>query len=427
MNYEQSLKELSGFINYEKRLTHKSDYDIENFKAFLASINSPQNHGITVTVAGTKGKGSTTCYITNALVNLGYNVGSFYSPHIRDIRERINFNNEWIDKETFSETFSYIACHLGRREKSYKTFFEILVSMAFLYFIKMKTDFNILEVGLGGRLDSTNAAPNKYAVITHIGLDHTDVLGNTAEKIAFEKAGIIKPGGTVITGFQTDSVKDIIIKRADELAAQTIIAENVISDIISDTENGIVSFTHQGNKYRFKSDMAGLHQTQNMILAFLLLKELEIDHIIPGNFNENLFLGKSLSGRFELREWNNHKFILDGAHNRDAMKMLVKNFKEYYGDSSVDIIFTCMRNKDYSGMIKEIKKLNVNKIYIDHLNTKRELKINDIKEELINQGFDNIFTENIEKLVENTTSEHIIITGSFYLVGKWELFLDKII
>ncbi|NIA22956.1 MAG: hypothetical protein GWP03_02160 [Proteobacteria bacterium] len=112
MNYAQALKELDKFINYEKRLTHKGEYDVENFKTFLATLNSPQNHGTTVTVAGTKGKGSTTRYITNAFVNLGFNVGSFYSPHVRDLRERINFNNNWIAKEDFSKIFTYIFNHL---------------------------------------------------------------------------------------------------------------------------------------------------------------------------------------------------------------------------------------------------------------------------------------------------------------------------
>ena len=426
MNYAQALKQLDKFINYEKRLTHKAEYDVENFKTFLATLNSPQFYGTTITVAGTKGKGSTTRYITNALVNLGFNVGSFYSPHIRDLRERIQFNNNRISKEDFSEIFTYIFNHLHGREQSYKTYFEILVTIAFIYFIRKNNDFNILEVGLGGRLDSTNVAPNKYAVITHIGLDHTDILGNTVEKIAYEKAGIIKPGGVVITGFQKSTVIDVIRKRANEIGAKIIIAEELVDNIQNNTGDGIIRWSFEGEKYTFHTKMKGLHQTENMILAFLTLRELKKDNLIPQCFDKTLFLGKPLSGRFEVREVHGHKFILDGAHNRDAMEMLVRNITEYFGNSSLDLIFTCMQNKDIDGMVKGLKNLHINRIFLDQLNNPREINIDALKTTFLKYGFENIFTENSRKFLSISKSDYIIITGSFYLVGKWELILDNL-
>ncbi|NIA22955.1 MAG: hypothetical protein GWP03_02155 [Proteobacteria bacterium] len=316
--------------------------------------------------------------------------------------------------------------HLHGREQSYKTYFEILVTIAFIYFIKKDTDFNILEVGLGGRLDSTNVAPNKYAVITHIGLDHTDVLGDTVEKIAFEKAGIIKAGGVVITGFQKDSVTDVIRKRANEIGAKIIIAEEVVSNIKNNIKEGIIRWEYEGEKYNFSTEMKGLHQTENMILGFLTLKELEKDNLIPGYYNQKLFLGSPLSGRFETREISGHRFILDGAHNRDAMEMVVRNFTEYFDNSSVDLIFTCMQNKDFDGMVRELKKLNINRIFLDRVNNPREINVKNLQNTFAKYDFDNIFTGNKEKFLFESKSDYIIITGSFYLVGKWELILDKI-
>jgi len=426
MNYSKCIDDLDKFIDYEKKYTHKKDYRIKEFSDFLSYINSPERYGKSILIAGTKGKGSTVNYISSALIKMGYDVGSFYSPHIKDIRERICYNNKLIPKKNFTAIYSYLISKFSNKDRSYKTFFEIMTSIAFLYFQKKNTDFNIVEVGLGGRLDSTNVLPNRYAIITHIGLDHTEVLGNTIEKIAYEKSGIIKPGSTVITGFQRNEVLNIIKDTAYRLGAKLYIIEDHIKDIEYSITESNVTFEFNNKSFSLKSKMLGFHQKDNMLNAFMLLKIMESRNEIHRVENGNIFENAFIQGRFEIRKIKDNTFILDGAHNKDAMETLVQNVESLFKGKIINLIFTCMGNKDYKGMINELRNLKIRNIYIDNLNNPRELDTNSIIKTFRANGFNNIFSKISLSSINSSENEIFLITGSFYLVAKWEFILDKL-
>ncbi len=427
MNYNKCIDDLNRFINYEKNHTQKKDYGIREFSNFLSHINSPERYGKSILIAGTKGKGSTVNYISSALIKMGYNVGSFYSPHIKDIRERICYNNKLIPKKDFSAIYSYLISKFSNKDRSYKTFFEIITTIAFLYFYRKQVDFNIIEVGLGGRLDSTNVLPNRYAIITHIGLDHTEVLGNTIEKIAYEKSGIIKPGSTVITGFQRKEVMNIIKDTAYRLGAKLYIIEEHIKDIEYNMLEGKVSFKFNEKPLSLKSKMLGFHQRDNMLNAFMLLKIMESRNEIHQIENINIFENAFIQGRFEIRKIKSNTFILDGAHNKDAMKTLVQNINAAFGGKIINLIFTCMENKNYKGMINKLQHLTINNVYIDSLDNPRVLNTEILINVFRSNGFNNIFTNNYLNSIKNSEDNIYLITGSFYLVAKWEFILDKLV
>ena len=289
----------SGAFKYKVDL--QNIYDLSNY------LGNPHLKLKTIHVGGTNGKGSTSHILSSVLQESGYKVGLYTSPHLKDFRERIKINGVCIAKENVVE---FIKSHKDYFEAKKLSFFEMTVGMAFDYFNNQEVDIAIIEVGMGGRLDSTNIIIPEISVITNIGLDHTKFLGNTLFEIANEKAGIIKKGKTVIIGETQKDISDVFINKAKEL-------------------NSKIIFADQQKIYNYTSDLKGSYQKKNIQTAICAIKELQKSNwsiseesIISGLLKVELntgFIGRwTVLNKIPLT-------ICDTAHNKEGLKIVISD------------------------------------------------------------------------------------------------------
>lgn len=361
---------LYSLINYEQVPNYH--YDLEAFKEFLARLGSPHKKlKNVILIAGTKGKGSTVTITNSCLIASGYKVGLFTSPHLKKINERIKINNQEIADEELNRYIEIIKPHIDLKTKvGARTFFEVLTTIALMHFGDNAVDFAVLEVGLGGRLDATNVFSSHIPVITRIGYDHMNLLGNKLSQIAYEKAGIIPPPlssgkeelarecNVVITIFQRPSVERVLKKVARERNKEIIYAEKMHEiEIrgISLKGSRLKISGKLGNFNAFLS-LAGWHQIENLKIALAVLYELK-----KKGFQINLSaikrgLGQTkLPGRFEVI-FNNPLVIYDVAHNEDSFRALYENIKHLLKikDRGLFFIFGCNRDKNINFAIKNL-------------------------------------------------------------------------
>jgi dihydrofolate synthase/folylpolyglutamate synthase len=283
--------------------------DLVNIINFSNHLGNPQNNFKTVHVAGTNGKGSTSHMLASILQEAGYKVGLYTSPHLIDFRERIKINGKEIPENAVVD---FIDSNKNYLEKNKLSFFEMTVGMAFSYFSKEKVDIAIIEVGLGGRLDSTNIIYPILSVITNIGLDHTNMLGNTLEEIAAEKAGIIKPNTPVIIGEYQEETYPVFQKIAKKNSAKMLLASS--------------------ESIPLETDLKGDYQKKNSITAYTAVKELQSlgFKISSENINQGLLSvisNTGLQGRWQ--QINTHpKVICDTAHNKEGLRYVINQLKK---------------------------------------------------------------------------------------------------
>jgi len=298
------------------------DLGLERIEQALSKLDNPQDKLKCIHVAGTNGKGSVCSILNSILIEAGYKVGLYTSPHIYEYTERIKINNNQISKEDFSKLFEEISnlnIHL--------TEFEILTVMMFLYFERKNVEIVILETGMGGRFDATNVIKeNLCSIITQIDLDHTDRLGNTKEEIAFEKAGIIKKDCPLITSMGYEAIRD----RADEL-------------------NSMLLFTSPFVPQEFVEALSlkGLHQIENLALALTainyLFKDINSETIINGL--------KKVKNPCRFEYFAEKNLIVDASHNPNGIKALRENLDYFYPNENRRYVFGCLKNKDYKKMM----------------------------------------------------------------------------
>ena len=285
--------------------------DLTNIIALSNQLDHPEKKFLTVHVAGTNGKGSTSHMIASVLQQAGYKVGLYTSPHLKDFRERIKVNGICIPEEN---VVSFIEDHKSFLEVQKLSFFEMTVGLAFDYFAQQKVDIAVVEVGLGGRLDSTNIITPLISVITNIGLDHTQFLGETLAEIAFEKAGIIKFGIPVVIGEKQKETSPVFEKIANKNQTKIYYAEkNVLGD--------------------YKTDLLGDYQKKNVKTAVMALhildKETKIqisDKVIKIGL-QNVVANTGLKGRYQIL-YSNPKVICDTAHNKEGLHLVLDQIQK---------------------------------------------------------------------------------------------------
>ncbi|WP_299517782.1 Mur ligase family protein, partial [uncultured Flavobacterium sp.] len=229
MNYQETVNWLFNQLPmYQTQGASAYKPNLDNTILLANYLNNPEKKLKTIHVAGTNGKGSTSSLLASVLQEAGYKVGLYTSPHLKDYRERIKINGEEITEEF---VIDFVSRHKTFFESHQLSFFEMTVGLAFDYFVKEKVDIAIIEVGMGGRLDSTNIITPLISVITNIGLDHTQFLGNTLESIAFEKAGIIKPNIPIVIGEYTNETKPVFIKKTLETNSEIYFASDLIEEV----------------------------------------------------------------------------------------------------------------------------------------------------------------------------------------------------
>ena len=432
---------LNDYLNFERN-PKKDIFWLDTIDYLCKRFDNPQDFAPCVHVAGSKGKGSVSKMISCILEEAGYNVGLYSSPHIIDFRERIctpsGFFDESIYEEAIKEMVPNIDSIIDLPGDRPITWFELVTLYAFLCFRKAKVDWSVYEVGLGGRLDTTNVLRPKICCITPIELEHTEFLGDTLEKIAAEKAGIIKNCTPVVISQQLkESVKIVFREKAITRHAPYYFVDEII-------KNASYSFNDQSKKMKIhlESDifnrpietemkLLGKMQAQNAAQAAITVRK-----ILP-NLSEEIIekgLAKaSLPGRFEIienvpgYEGINH-LILDGAHTVNSIKLTVDTLNKLYPYKPVDLLFACAADKDIKDIAMVLKN-NFEYIYVTKPGDKKQSDINSEIEAFKNA--DVSFTANpdyklmIKTALEETAKKgHILlVTGSFYLLAEVKAYL----
>lgn len=380
-------------LNYVMNRTNRNK-GLDNFKEVMHLLNDPQDHFKSVHIAGTNGKGSCTHFIQKMMSACGYKVGTYTSPFLVSHLDRIRIDDKWIDATDF---LYYVNKYYDLIEKYDLSMFEIDTLIMSEYFKDQQVDLAVIEVGLGGRLDSTNILSYPLIdMIVSIGFDHMDRLGDTLEKIAIEKCGIIKKDATVIVGRVDDDVLKVIEERAKD---NELIYNNYL-----DKGNGIV---FDGVYY----DLNGkaLYQKHNMGMALNAMKVLsryyEIDLKILKDVLENCIW----EGRFE-KVCDDPVVILDGAHNSHGMKALIETIDNY--DEEFCVVFAGLKDKNVNELVKLFNG-HVKKIIITQFDYYRCLNID---------GYDDDYLkfEDYHEAVEYALSnyDHILICGSLYFISE---------
>ena len=308
MNYQQTLDWMFAQLPmYQREGKTAFKKDLTNILAFSEELSFPEKKFKSIHVGGTNGKGSTSHMLASILQEAGYKVGLYTSPHLKNFTERIRVNGHEIPKRKVS---SFIEKHKDFLEKQKLSFFEMTVGLAFDYFANEKVDFAIIEVGLGGRLDSTNIITPEVSVITNIGLDHTQFLGETLPEIAFEKAGIIKNNVPVVVGEEQKEVKKVFIAKADEEQASIYFASN-------DAES-------------YETDLLGDYQEKNSKTAVASIKKLKGVSVTEENIRKgllNVVKNTNLKGRWQVLQ-EIPKVICDTAHNKEGLSIVLKQLEK---------------------------------------------------------------------------------------------------
>ena len=368
---------------------------IDNIRFFVDQLDLNLLDIKFIHVGGTNGKGSTCAYLSSIIQESGYKVGLFTSPHFFDFRERIKVNNKKIEKDFITK---FIQKNIELIEELNLSFFELSFGMSLYYYFEQKVDYAVIEVGLGGRLDATNIINPILSVITNISYDHTEILGNSLEKIAYEKAGIIKKNTKIIIGERDKKTQNIFIQKADENFSDIIFA----SDYKTDFENSEIEY-----------------QNKNIRTAVQVSKNLNDQNINETSIKKgimNLDSNTDFYGRWTIINYN-PKVIFDSAHNESGFSYLSQQLEKLNYDR-LFIILSFVKGKDVKKLITYLPKKSL--IYFTSSNTERSMNYKDIiqcvKE---NINFDkNPMKVYKEVLKQSSSKDLIIITGSNYIAKE---------
>jgi len=329
---------------------------LERISALCKKLGDPQKELRFIHVAGTNGKGSFCSMLDSVLRHAGYKTGLFTSPYIKVFNERMQFCGENISDEDLAEITEYVKPFADSMEDK-PTEFELITAIGFEFFKRKKCDFVILEAGMGGRLDSTNIIDSSLlSVITGISLDHTAFLGDTVEKIAAEKAGIIKKGGSVLFGGNSKSVENVIKSKADEMGADYHFADKSSLDILSSDLSGSI-FNYREYK-ELRLPLLGLYQPQNaanVLCAVEILKGKGL--VVPDKAVREGLLAACWPARFEIIS-RDPLIIFDGAHNPEGIETAVESIKRYFGDQKVAVLTGVMKDKDYNYISRKFAEIS---------------------------------------------------------------------
>lgn len=424
------MKDLKALKYLEELRLLGSNYGLERTERLLNLLGDPHKKLRLIHIAGTNGKGSTSSILGKVLMEHGYKVGFFNSPHLEEIEEIIRINDDNIAEEELVNLLEEIKPYVNKIvEEGYKhpTEFEVLTCVMFLYLYRQKVDFGVIEVGLGGRLDSTNVITPILSIITSISLDHTNILGNTIEEITSEKVGIMKENIPVITCNQKNEVLNIIENKALLTKSKLIIADKSdfsLSEIVKDdTIYQKVSVIFGNNKYILDLSLLGKHQIINLSLAIKALEELQGLKYINIDINK-LYKGvKSVKwkGRFEVLRRDPY-IVIDGAHNIAGIEFLKSNIEEYFKYKKLYLILGILNDKNIEEMSKVIAPL-ANEIYTVTPNSIRAASANELKEIVLKYNNNCIAFDDYNKAIKSLLSKAnkddlIIVSGSLYMIGE---------
>jgi dihydrofolate synthase/folylpolyglutamate synthase len=428
MTYEETLDYLYAQLPMFSRIgaaAYKTD--LHNTIALCTALDNPHTKFKNVHVAGTNGKGSTSHMLAAILQNAGYKTGLYTSPHLQDFRERIKINGEMIRQDFIVD---FVARTKKISEEIEPSFFELTMVMAFEYFAKEKVDIAIIETGLGGRLDSTNIIMPIVSVITNIGYDHMNILGDTLELIAFEKAGIIKKDTPVVIGEYTAITKPIFLARAKECNAPVYFAQEkfAITNIQLDRKelHCDITDTKEQTTESFTLDLNGFYQTKNLctvLYAEDILKEngFNITDTIEKYALAHVKELTGLYGRWDVIH-EEPIIALDVAHNEDGIKQVLAQIANYKTpNSKVHFVLGMVKDKDIDKVLALLPKEA--HYYFSNAHIPRAMNAAELKDKAALQGLTGNSFDNVNDAIKTAKEkaakdELIIVCGSVFLVGE---------
>ncbi|WP_411377008.1 bifunctional folylpolyglutamate synthase/dihydrofolate synthase [Flavobacterium psychrophilum] len=402
MNYQQTLDWLFAQLPmYQQQGASAYRKDLVNTILLANHLGNPELKVKTIHVAGTNGKGSSSSMIASVLQEAGYKVGLYTSPHLKDFRERIKINGLAISEDF---VIDFVAKNKPFFEENNLSFFEMTVGLSFNYFAKQEIDVAVIEVGMGGRLDSTNIIKPLVSVITNIGLDHTLFLGNTLEAIANEKAGIIKPNTPVIVGEYNDKTKGVFLAKAKDCKADIYFASDLITK-------------------EYPSDLLGDYQQQNKKTAIQTIRVLKPHFSVSEeNLKDgllNVAKNTGLLGRWQ-QIHSNPKVICDTAHNSHGLKIVLNQIQKEEFDN-LFFVLGFVNDKDLDDFLPLFPKKA--KYFFSKPNIFRGLDAKILQEKATNFGLTgNIYSSITEAYKEalklSSQNDFIYIGGSTFVVAE---------
>ncbi len=432
-NYASAVRYLLERTDFERMRTVKYDektFKLDRMEALLAKLGDPHRQIRTVHVAGTNGKGSTVAMIASMLQGCGYVVGVYTSPHLVDMRERIVINGQAIDRAIFVDLVKQVA-KAAEKASVEPTFFEVLTAVCFKHFAEQAVDIAVIEVGLGGRLDSTNVIVPEASVVTSIDLDHTKLLGSTVEEIAAEKAGIFKKDVPAFIFESEPAIERVLVECAEKAGAPIRIVNKdidysarfcVTEDIGPHTR--VCLYTKTSRLEHLPVPLPGEHQASNCGLALAV-----VDHLKSVGFDcpeDRITMGlaaTTIPGRMQL-VWDRPRVLVDGAHNPAAVGALMRCVGAHVPYDSMICIFGCCSDKDVPGLIDKVNLGADKVIFTRAAGNPRAADPEDLQK-LFNERSGKMsqvarsLPEALEMATRAVSREDLVcVTGSFYLVGE---------
>ncbi len=423
MNYQESIAYLLRFADYERLPRSGVVWDTKRIERLLEKLGNPHLAARTVHIAGTKGKGSTSAMIASILKEAGNRVGLYTSPHLLSYTERIRVDGQPISEAAWAGLVAQIRPHVEavNAEKTYGelTTFELYTAMAFVHYRNIRSDWQVVEVGLGGRLDATNVVRPRACVITSISYDHMEVLGNTLAEIAGEKAGIVKPGVPVVSAPQAPEAMVVIERVCRERGARLVKVGSDVTWRAGGFDTGGQSFHLKGlfHEYDLKIPLLGEHQLENAACAAAAaeLLSLKKPSIVKG-------LPKvDWPGRLQLLR-RQPQVIVDGAHNVYSLQKLGEALRKHFKYDRLVLILGFSSDKDVPGMVGEAVKMT-GEIITTASVSPRSVKPDALAEEFAKRGVKARVTrsvaEALELALETARPDDLICAaGSIFVVAE---------
>lgn len=425
------MSEILLFKNLEKELKVMASPGIcpglERMTELLSCLGNPERNLSAVHVVGSNGKGSTTATLTSILIESGYKVATYTSPHLVFLGERLTINGMPISANKWQEALSKVTLIVNEKDiqEIKPTYFELLTALAFFIMSEEKIDITVVEAGLGGRFDATNALTNiLLTLIVSIDIDHMDFLGSSLEGIADEKFSVMRKNSSAIFQGGTPNLNNMFFEKAKKTETKVRLLTEMCAFRTCEISKTGTSFSIEknNNKAFFKTPLIGAHQTKNSVLALMGAELLKQEYKF-NKINERAQLkGVSktfISGRFEYLS-NAPDFIVDGAHNPAAMSALIDTLQTLYGDRHINFIIAMMKDKDIKSTLANLKDINSSIICTEIPNLKRCISASDLSDIAREAKIlvSDIIVNPIDAISTSLSSSEITVCcGSLYLVG----------
>jgi len=430
MNYQQAIDYIDSYTDYEKiGMPHDpAFYDLRRVDELLSLLGDPHQKAGSVHITGTNGKGSVAIMIASALTAAGYSTGLYTSPHLHSWRERIRVDGELISESGLAQLVADLKPHVEavnqRANYGQLTTFEFLTAMAFAYFGQKGVKFQVLEVGMGGKFDATSVITPLVAIITTVGLDHTDVLGSTVAEIAAEKCGIIKPGITVVISPQPPEAAEVIRRTCAERGAKLItVGEDINWRVLNSDLDG-QRLRVEGGKgdYELFLPVLGEHQLVNAATAIAALEVLtERGFDIPAKEIAKGLAKVEWPGRFQVLR-RNPPVVVDGAHNIDAARSLKKALKQYFDFERAILVMGASDDKNIKGVVAELAPL-FDRVIVTRSRHPRAMAPAPLAAEFARHGLKARIAGDVPSALSQALSlagdkDLVCLAGSLFIVGE---------